>query len=132
MTTAIEYIRSLQRNYDRIQTDNSRLRQDSANAAYNSRSNELERENAELKHELHAAWTQLRQADPNHPHVFGSMTGYLAQQQPQGGQGQGQPNVLPPLQQQMNSQWQNGAQPAAQPSAMQGVEFAGGRPYNHR
>lgn len=130
MTTAIEYIRSLQRNFDRIQSDNNRFRESAT--TYNPRTSELERENAELKHELHAAWTQLRQVEPNHPHVYGAMTGYLTQQQPQGGQGQGQPNVLPPLQQPMNSQWQNGAQPAAQPSAMQGVEFAGGRPYNHR
>ncbi|KAK7725123.1 hypothetical protein SLS57_004036 [Botryosphaeria dothidea] len=127
LTKSIEYIRSLQRNFDRIQSDNNRLRQESATAAYNPRTSELERENTELKHELHAAWQQLRQMDPNHPHVFGSMTNYLAQQQSQ--PGQGQQNVLPPLQQ---PQWQNGVQPAVQPTAMQGVEFAGARQYNHR
>ncbi|KAL1633171.1 hypothetical protein SLS56_003034 [Neofusicoccum ribis] len=126
LTKSIEYIRSLQRSYEKIQHENNRFRQETA--AFNPRSSEIERENAELKHELHAAWSQLRQIDPNHPHVFGSMTGYLAQQQPQ--PNQAQPNVLPPLQQQ--PQWQNGAQAAAQPSAMQGVEFAGGGPYSHR
>ncbi|KAL1636408.1 hypothetical protein SLS58_009827 [Diplodia intermedia] len=130
LTKSIEYIRSLQRNYDRIQSDNTRMRQESANASYNPRSSEVERENAELKQELHAAWQQLRQMDPNHPHVFGSMTSFLAHNQSQAGQGQ--QNVLPPLQQQQQPQWQNGAQHTAQPTAMQGVEFAGGRPYSHR
>ncbi|KAL0254319.1 hypothetical protein SLS55_009793 [Diplodia seriata] len=130
LTKSIEYIRSLQRNYDRIQSDNTRMRQESATASYNPRSSEVERENAELKQELHAAWQQLRQMDPNHPHVFGSMTSFLAHNQSQAGQGQ--QNVLPPLQQQQQPQWQNGAQHTAQPTAMQGVEFAGGRPYSHR
>ncbi|KAK7522085.1 hypothetical protein IWZ03DRAFT_108858 [Phyllosticta citriasiana] len=134
LTKSIDYIKSLQRNYDRLQADNTRIRQESAAASMNGRPDDLARENAELKHELHAAWTQLRQMDPNHPHVYGQMTNYLAQQHNQAPaqNGPSQQNVLPPLQQHpMGSQWTNGT-PAQQTTAMQGVEFAGGRAYNHR
>ncbi|KAL1393567.1 hypothetical protein HDK64DRAFT_8207 [Phyllosticta capitalensis] len=132
LTKSIEYIKSLQRNYDRLQADNSRMRQQES--SMNPRTEEAARENAELKHELHAAWAQLRQIDPNHAHVYGPMTNFLAQKHNQAPaqNGPGQQNVLPPLQQHpMSSQWTNGA-PAPQTTAMQGVEFQGARAYNHR
>jgi hypothetical protein len=87
-----------------------------------------------LKNELTAMWTTMRRIDPSSPHVYGSMTSMLAQQQ--GNTPASTSNVLPPLQQQ---QQQCQAQPPPQqaqwnaqaPTAMQGVEFGGMRPYEH-
>jgi hypothetical protein len=71
-------------------------------------------------------WQHLRRVDPANPHVYGSMTGLLAQQH---AQTSATTNVLPPLQQQQQApppQWGAPAQ-----TAMQGVEFGGMRPYEH-
>jgi hypothetical protein len=90
-----------------------------------------------LRNELNTVWQQLRQVDPNNLHVHGNMTRQFAQD---AAQPQAPPpassNTLPPIQQQQQqpplhhhaqpTQW--GAPP---PSAMQGVEFAGMRPYEH-
>ncbi|KAF2088331.1 hypothetical protein K490DRAFT_40095 [Saccharata proteae CBS 121410] len=115
------------KSHERVVSDGARLRQEVA--ATSARDSDMVRENAELRHELHATWAQLRQLDPNHHHVYGAMTGFLANQQAQSGNGQ--PPTLPPLQP-TNGQWAPGVHPPPQPTAMQGVEFAGGRPYSQR
>lgn len=125
---AIEYIKNLGRAHEAARTENARLRPE---ADYSRRAQE---ENELLKNELTAMWTSLRRLDPNNPHIYGSITGMLAQQQ--GNAPASTNNVLPPLQQQ---QQQPQAQLAPQqpqwvtpaPTAMQGVEFGGMRPYEH-
>jgi hypothetical protein len=87
-----------------------------------------------LKSELTAMWNTLRRIDPNSPHIYGSMTGMLAQQQ--GNTPASTNNVLPPLQQQQQQPQAQPPPPQAQwnaqaPTAMQGVEFGGMRPYEH-
>jgi hypothetical protein len=87
-----------------------------------------------LRNELATTWHALRRADPANPHIYGSMTGQLAQQHVNGPAVS--TNVLPPLQQQQqqappppppqNGQWSNGSS-----SSMQGVEYGGMRPYEH-
>lgn len=81
-------------------------------------------------------WQHLRRVEPNNPHIYGSMTGMLAQQQ--ASTPSGQATILPPLQQQQQQQQaQAPAQPPPPqwgppaPTAMQGVEFGGMRPYEH-
>ncbi|KAF3001549.1 hypothetical protein E8E13_009677 [Curvularia kusanoi] len=128
LTKSIEYIKNLGRAHDAARAENARLRPE---ADYSRRAQE---ENELLKNELTAMWTTLRRLDPNNPHIYGSMTGMLAQQQ--GNTPASTNNVLPPLQQQ---QQQPQAQPPPQqpqwnaptPTAMQGVEFGGMRPYEH-
>ncbi|KAF2187007.1 hypothetical protein K469DRAFT_725627 [Zopfia rhizophila CBS 207.26] len=116
----IEYIKTLGRAHEAARTENARLRPD---AEYCRRAQE---ENELLRNELHAVWQHLRRLEPNNPHVYGSMTGMLAQQNAQ--TPTPTTNILPPLQhqQQQPPQW------AQTPTAMQGVEFAGSRPYEHR
>ncbi|KAL6168366.1 hypothetical protein ACJQWK_06015 [Exserohilum turcicum] len=130
LTKAIEYIRNLTRAHQNAREEISRLRPD---AEYCRRAQE---ENELLRSELTAVWNALRRVDPSSPHVYGSMTGHLAQGHPTT-PGSGS-NVLPPLQQQQ--QQQPHPPPPPQPAAswapqhataMQGVEFGGMRPYEH-
>ena len=121
---AIEYIKNLARAHEATRAENARLRPD---AEYCRRAQE---ETELLRNELAAVWQHLRRVEPGNPHVYGSMTGLLAQQH---AQTPSSTNVLPPLQQQ---QQQQQAQPPPQwggpaPTAMQGVEFGGMRPYEH-
>jgi hypothetical protein len=129
LTKSIEYIRTLGRAHDTARAENARLRPEADFARRAQEENEL------LRNELTAVWSSLRRLDPNNPHIYGSMTGMLAQQQ--GNTPASTNNVLPPLQQQ---QQQPQAQPPPQqqqqwataaPTAMQGVEFGGIRPYEH-
>jgi uncharacterized protein HemY len=115
---AIEYIKTLAKAHEATRSENARLRPD---AEYCRRAQE---DCEHLRNELHAMWQHMRRVDPNNPHVYGSMTNMLAQQH---GQAPASTAILPPLQQQP-PQW--GA--PAPPAAMQGVEFAGARPYEHR
>jgi hypothetical protein len=93
-------------------------------------------ENELMRNELAAVWNALRRADPANPHIYGSMTGMLAQQHSTTPASTN--NVLPPLQAQQQAQ-QPQAQPqpaqwgapAPAPAAMQGVEYGGIRPYEH-
>lgn len=117
VSIAIEYIKTLGRAHETARAENARLRPD---AEYCRRAQE---ENELLRNELHTVWQHLRRVDPNNPHVYGTMTGILAQQHAQ--TPTSTTNILPPLQQQ-HPQW------AQAPGAMQGVEFAGARPYEHR
>ena len=89
-----------------------------------------------MRNELAAVWNALRRVDPANPHVYGSMTGMLAQQHVTTPASTN--NVLPPLQQQQQQQQQQQVPPQSQaqwgapaPTAMQGVEFGGIRPYEH-
>lgn len=83
-----------------------------------------------MRHELEAVWNALRRADPSSPHVYGSMTGLLAQGH--ASTPASATNVLPPLQQQQQAPMsQQQGQWAGGPNAMQGVEFGGMRPYEH-
>ncbi|KAJ8117274.1 hypothetical protein OPT61_g1481 [Boeremia exigua] len=127
LTKSIEYIKNLGRAHEAARAENARLRPE---ADYSRRAQE---ENELLKNELTAMWTSLRRLDPNNPHIYGSMTGMLAQQQ--GNTPASTTNVLPPLQQQQQSQPQPTPQQAQwgtpTPTAMQGVEFGGMRPYEH-
>jgi hypothetical protein len=89
-----------------------------------------------LKNELHIVWDHLRRADPGNPHVYGNMTSMLAQHQPRTpsvpmSAPMSAPNTLPPLQQQQQQQAPPQWNAGAPPSAMQGVEFGGMRPYEH-
>ncbi|PSN62934.1 hypothetical protein BS50DRAFT_648187 [Corynespora cassiicola Philippines] len=131
LTKSIEYIKNLGRAHEAARSENARLRPD---AEYCRRAQE---ENELLRNELAAMWQHLRRVEPNNPHIYGSMTGMLAQQQ--ASTPSGQATILPPLQQQQQQQQQ--AQAPAQPpppqwgppapTAMQGVEFGGMRPYEH-
>jgi hypothetical protein len=119
---AIEYIKNLARAHETTRNENARLRPD---AEYCRRAQE---ENELLRNEIAAVWQHLQRADPGKPHVYGSMTGMLAQQY--GSAPASTTNTLPPLQPQQNPaqapQWA-----APPPTAMQGVEFAGSRAYEH-
>jgi hypothetical protein len=53
-------------------------------------------ENELMRNELAAVWNALRRADPANPHIYGSMTGMLAQQHASTPASTN--NVLPPLQ----------------------------------
>ncbi|KAF2756686.1 hypothetical protein EJ05DRAFT_487551 [Pseudovirgaria hyperparasitica] len=121
LTKSIEYIRSLQRSQDLIREQNARLRPD-AEYAHQMRS-----ENEALKSELATLWQAVRRADPNNPHIYGQMTSALAQQQSHGPAGGALPPIAAPPQAHANAHW--GPPP---PSAMQGVEFANSRAYEHR
>jgi hypothetical protein len=129
LTKSIEYIRNLGRAHDAARAEAARLRPD---AEYCRRAQE---ENELLRNELAAVWNGLRRVDPNSPHVYGSMTGILAQQH--GNTPASTNNVLPPLQQQQPPPPQVQAPPqppqwgSSAPTAMQGVEFGGVRPYEH-
>jgi hypothetical protein len=118
--TAIEYIKNLGRAHEAARAENARLRPDAEFCRRAQEENEL------LRNELLSVWQHLRRVEPNAPHVYGSMTGLLAQQH---AQTPSAPNILPPLQQQQQAQPPQWAAPA--PTAMQGVEFGGMRPYEH-
>ncbi|KAF1912242.1 hypothetical protein BDU57DRAFT_542101 [Ampelomyces quisqualis] len=130
LTKSIEYIKTLSRAHDQTRADNLRLRPE---AEYCRRAQE---ENELMRNELAAVWNALRRAEPANPHIYGSMTGLLAQQHSTTPATKN--NVLPPLQaQQQASQVQTQPQPAQwgapgpAPAAMQGVEYGGIRPYEH-
>ncbi|KAF2682448.1 hypothetical protein K458DRAFT_58941 [Lentithecium fluviatile CBS 122367] len=125
LTKSIEYIKNLGRAHEAARAENARLRPD---AEYCRRAQE---ESELLRNELASVWQHLRRLEPGNPHVYGSMTGMLAQQY--ANTPASTTNILPPLQQQQQQQapapppqW---AGPA--PGAMQGVEFNGSRPYEH-
>jgi hypothetical protein len=87
-----------------------------------------------MRNELTAVWNALRRVDPANAHVYGSMTGQLAQQHATTPNSTN--NVLPPLhaQQQLppaQAQPQPQSWGASAPAAMQGVEYGGIRPYEH-
>ncbi|KAL6711833.1 hypothetical protein ACN47E_002876 [Coniothyrium glycines] len=128
LTKSIEYIKNLGRAHDVARAENARLRPD---AEYCRRAQE---ESDLLRNELAAVWNALRRIDPNNPHVYGSMTGILAQQH--AGTPATTNNVLPPLQQHQQQQPPPPPQPAQwgapATTAMQGVEFGGMRPYERR
>ncbi|KAF2460002.1 hypothetical protein BDY21DRAFT_182908 [Lineolata rhizophorae] len=147
LTKAIEYIKTLSRNHDICRHENNVLRNELESVR--GRSDECE----VLRGEVSSMWHALKRIDPGNNHVYGNTTNALAQQyqsqqvqaqahvpvQAQHGQAQpsGTGTILPPLQsgsgsgQLQQAHW--GPQPhAAQPTAMQGVEFASGRPYDPR
>ncbi|KAF2729671.1 hypothetical protein EJ04DRAFT_63583 [Polyplosphaeria fusca] len=119
LTKSIDYIKTLGRAHEAARSECARLRPDAEFCRRTQEENEL------LRNEIAAVWQHLRRVEPGSPHVYGQMTGHLAQQQAQ--TPAAATTVLPPLQQQQqvqSSQW--GA-----PTAMQGVEFGGMRPYEH-
>jgi hypothetical protein len=122
---AIEYIRGLQRAHEQARNENARLRPEAENYHV------AQAENERLRSELAATWTALRRADPAHPHVYGQMTGQLAQQQ--AAPPAATNNLLPPIQQQQppHAQPQSSQWGAPAPAPMQGVEYGGMRPYEH-
>ena len=85
-----------------------------------------EEDNRLLRAEVHAMWQHLQRMEPGSPHVFGNLTSQLNHDQSQATNNHS--GVLPPLSQ---TQWPAPA-PAAPSTAMQGVEFASGQPYEHR
>ncbi|OCK76258.1 hypothetical protein K432DRAFT_150965 [Lepidopterella palustris CBS 459.81] len=117
LTKSIEYIKGLQRSQSAQQAEMQRLRQEAEYGRHAQNETEV------LRGELHAAWQHLKRIEPNNPHIYGDMTSRLAQQHAQTPNSGG--NILPPLQ---PPQW--GGLPSS--GAMQGVEFAGPRPYEHR
>jgi hypothetical protein len=128
LSKACDYIKGCKNQMEAQRVEINRLRQA---AEFNRR---LEEENQHLRAELATVWQHLRRADPNSAHVYGNMTSSLAQEPPQM-QVPSTPNTLPPLQQQQQQQAPPHAQPsqwgAPAPSAMQGIEFGGMRPYEH-
>ncbi|KAL1794669.1 hypothetical protein ACET3X_006485 [Alternaria dauci] len=131
LTKAIEYVQNLTRAHQTAREELLRLRPE---AEYYRRAQE---ENELLRAELNAVWNALRRADPSNTHVYGSMTGQFAQGLPTA-PAPGN-NVLPPLQQQQQQQQALPQPPPPSqaqwapplPSAMQGIEFGGIRPYEH-
>lgn len=127
LTKSIEYIKNLARVHETVRAENVRLRPE---AEYCRRAQE---ENELLRSEIAAVWQHLQRADPGKPHVYGSITGMLAQQY--ASTPASTTNILPPLQQQQQQQQPAPAQApqwaAPAPTAMQGVEFAGPRAYEH-
>ncbi|KAF2109479.1 hypothetical protein BDV96DRAFT_615804 [Lophiotrema nucula] len=120
LTKSIEYIKTLGRAHDAARNECARLRPDAEFCRRAQEENEL------LRNELASVWQHLRRVEPGNPHVYGSMTGMLAQQHAQTPAATS--TVLPPLQQQQQPQ----PQPQwGAPTAMQGVEFGGMRPYEH-
>jgi hypothetical protein len=119
LTKAIDHINSLRGAQQGFHKEINRLRR-------------TQEENELLRSELTAVWNALRRVDPNNAHVYGSMTGHLAQGHP--ATPGSSTNMLPPLQQQQQGQPQTHPQSPWVPShtnAMQGVEFGGMRPYEH-
>ncbi|CAO2656709.1 Nn.00g055120.m01.CDS01 [Neocucurbitaria sp. VM-36] len=125
LTKSIEYIKTLGRAHEAARAENARLRPDAEFCRRAQEENEL------MRNELASVWNALRRVDPASPHVYGSMTGMLAQQH--AATPGSTNNVLPPLQQQQQapSQPQPTQWGAPAPTAMQGVEFGGIRPYEH-
>lgn len=130
LTKSIEYIRNLSASHTRANREVESLR---AQAEY---VRQARQENMDLRNELNAVWTALRRADPAGPHVYGTNTAALAQQHASAPTPSN--NILPPLQQQQQQQQQQAPPPqqtahwiSSAPSAMQGVEFGGVRPYEH-
>ncbi|KAF2869378.1 hypothetical protein BDV95DRAFT_498040 [Massariosphaeria phaeospora] len=126
LTKSIDYIKSLARAHEVARNDLARLQGD---ADYTRR---FQEENDSLRNEVAAMWQQLRRTDPGHPHVYGTITGMLAQQHASHASAPvSNANILPPLQPQQQGvpppQW---SAPTAS-TAMQGVEFGGIRPYEH-
>ncbi|KAF2228937.1 hypothetical protein EV356DRAFT_512085 [Viridothelium virens] len=145
LSKAIEHIKALDRNNTHSQAELQHMRPELDYAR------RTQNENDQLRHEVEMMYQQLRVADPQNPHVYGTMTGHLAQQQGQqqhhnsqtnGANGftPSQPhtngtaqNVLPPLQQQQSAsspgQWpmppQTQPQPPVSGAPMQGVEMYG-------
>ena len=76
-------------------------------------------------------WNVLRRIDPNNQHIYGNLTGVIANQH--GLTSASANNQLPPLQQQQQApaQPQPAQWGAPASNAMQGVEFGGIRPYEH-
>ncbi|KAF2836262.1 hypothetical protein M501DRAFT_987434 [Patellaria atrata CBS 101060] len=122
LTKSIEYIRSLGKSYEATRAENQRLRPDADYARKVHEENEL------LKNEVVTLWQQLRRLDPTNGHVYGNFTSMLAQQP---GPNPSIPHsILPPLPPPTAPpNWQQQPPPS---SAMQGVEFGGGRSYDHR
>jgi uncharacterized protein (DUF58 family) len=99
----------------------------------------IREEALQMRNEFANVYDALRRADPSSPHIFGKTTSEFAQHHSTA-PAPPTANLLPPLQQQPPPPPPPQAQP--QPphwdtrasSAMQGVEFAGVRPYeqNHR
>ncbi|KAF2132641.1 hypothetical protein P153DRAFT_168994 [Dothidotthia symphoricarpi CBS 119687] len=129
LTQSIDYIKNLSRSHDLARAEITRLRPE---AEYCRRAQE---ENERLRNELASVWTALRRSDPGNSHVYGSMTGVLAQQH--ASTPGSASNVLPPLQQQQHaqSQQQQSHPPphwgAPASTAMQGVEYGGVRSFEH-
>ncbi|OAL55680.1 hypothetical protein IQ07DRAFT_174873 [Pyrenochaeta sp. DS3sAY3a] len=125
LTKSIEYIKNLSRAHEAARSENARLRPDAEFCRRAQEENEL------MRNELATVWNALRRVDPANPHVYGSMTGMLAQQH--GQTPTSTTNVLPPLQQQQQGPPppQSGQWGPPAPTAMQGVEFGGIRPYEH-
>ncbi|EMC93194.1 hypothetical protein BAUCODRAFT_75925 [Baudoinia panamericana UAMH 10762] len=117
LSKAIEYIRSIQQNEGRINSELSRLQRDS------DYGRDAQKENEMLKTEVQVMHQHLRRLDPNAPHVYGHFTSQL--------QGAGGPQMngggpgisLPPLNQEPPHAF-NGA-PHTHAAAMQGVEYGG-------
>lgn len=112
------------RSYDQLLAENKRLRPEAESL------HAAQVENERLRNELASVWNALRRVDPNHPHVYGQVTGQLAQHN--GSAPVATNNLLPPLQQQIpHAQPQPTQWGAPAPAPMQGVEYGGMRPYEH-
>jgi hypothetical protein len=118
MPKAIEHINNLKRDVQRVsqlhrENDQLRIQLESARRVAD--------ENRLLHEEVNVMWQNLRRLDPNSPHIYGSCTSQLAQDQSQGSKHSN--STLPPIQQ---NHWNQGSH------VMQGVEYAGSQPYEHR
>lgn len=132
LTKSIEYIRNLARSHEATRAECVRLRSDA------DLSRRARQENEALRAELATTYQQLRRIDPNNAHVYGNITGLLAQQYAQTPAGANP--ILPPLGHQQQQQQPPPPPPQTQPpqwgapspGAMQGVEFGGVRSYEHQ
>jgi hypothetical protein len=130
---AIDYVRNLSTSYDRLQHDYKKLSQEATEGRRAQDENRHIREEAlAMRNEFAAVYDALRRADPNSPHIFGKTTSEFAQHHA-AAPATVTANLLPPLQQQQPPPPQAQPHPpqwdARASSAMQGVEFAGIRPY---
>jgi hypothetical protein len=132
--TAIEHIKGLGHAHEQQRAELYRLRPE---AEYCRRAQE---ELQIMREELVTVWQHLRQADPSSAHIYGRVTNALAHESAPT-PAPGVNNILPPIQQQQQQQHPPPPQPqhhvqaqqwaTPAPTAMQGVEFGGMRPYEH-
>ncbi|TKX25615.1 helix-loop-helix DNA-binding domain-containing protein 2 [Elsinoe australis] len=114
LSKAIDYIRSTREQERHLHEELQRQRRDLEYAR------ELQKDNEQLRTEVHVMQERLRRLEPNNPHIYGAYTSHLTQQQGQPAAQQQHISALPP----MHSSHPHPNTYAPQSGSMQGVEYA--------